>query len=270
VVGQRPAPDPVLLVAAGNLLVQEFLAGVAEREAVVSPPRGPAATPAELVRCLVEHGTAPTDTHLALAYLVVVVDLPDPCEEALADITGTLAPYGPGVLVAPEPFGAVVLVPDASDDGERRIAERLTAVLGGRTWGALAGRARPELPSAYEEAVQVLALARAARRDPGIYRRADFLLEFAAVRDDAVAADLVTIIEPLMSSAVLYETLEALIDADFNRSRAAKILFVHRSTLDYRLHRIEEITGRSPATVQGAQVLSVARTVYLTRASTAR
>jgi purine catabolism regulator len=45
--------------------------------------------------------------------------------------------------------------------------------------------------------------------------------------------------------STLIATLEAILDCDGNKSAAAKLLFVHRRTLYYRIERIEQILGLS-------------------------
>lgn len=44
----------------------------------------------------------------------------------------------------------------------------------------------------------------------------------------------------------LLRTLRAYIDAGFNLTKSAELLHVHPNTVVYRLHRIEELTGRNP------------------------
>lgn len=51
------------------------------------------------------------------------------------------------------------------------------------------------------------------------------------------------IVGAVWEDRVMSRTVEALFQADLNTSRAAKSLGVHRNTLIYRMHRIEEITG---------------------------
>ena len=65
-------------------------------------------------------------------------------------------------------------------------------------------------------------------------------------------------IQPLRQNEVLWETLLAFVHADFNRNAAARGLFIHRSTMDYRLQRIAKATGCDPLSSRGAQLLSSA------------
>jgi DNA-binding PucR family transcriptional regulator len=69
---------------------------------------------------------------------------------------------------------------------------------------------------------------------------------------------LAALIEPVAGRPELLETLKALITADGNRARAASELIIHRSTIDYRLRRIEELTGHSPTSVSGMRTLCTA------------
>jgi DNA-binding PucR family transcriptional regulator len=113
-----------------------------------------------------------------------------------------------------------------------------------------------------DDAVQVLRLVTGLGRAPGLYRLDDVLLEAAlsgAARGPA--ARLSSILAPLEGAADLLATLEAYLAADADRRRTAASLNIHPNTLDYRLRRIGELTGRSPATARGLQVLGAALTV---------
>ncbi len=57
----------------------------------------------------------------------------------------------------------------------------------------------------------------------------------------------------------LWETLRELYQADLDRGRTARRLGVHRSTLDYRLGRVEQLAGISPTSVQGILLFATAR-----------
>lgn len=88
----------------------------------------------------------------------------------------------------------------------------------------------------------------------------------------AAAAGALRLIEPVVARTELLRTLEALIAADGNRARAATDLIIHRSTIDYRLGRIEALTGHSPTRVRGLQTLCTAlaaHTLSHTRSTTA-
>ncbi|MEO6090026.1 MAG: helix-turn-helix domain-containing protein [Umezawaea sp.] len=90
---------------------------------------------------------------------------------------------------------------------------------------------------------RALRLVLAGRRPAGVYTIAEVLVEHAVTTNDRITAQLVEIIRPLRDHPVLWQTLVALLDADFSRNQATRNLFVHRSTLDYRLRRIAKVTG---------------------------
>ncbi|MGC7101688.1 PucR family transcriptional regulator [Amycolatopsis lurida] len=249
-----------------RVLLENAAAEQAGGTDTVGPLEAAVHPPAELAARLIADGTAPPHVEPLLAQLYVVAVL-QAGPRGQAELTETLAGYGQETLVAPCPSGAVALIPD--DDGDRStlVVRELGRRLRGRVWCAVSGRARAEIPDGYREAVDVLKLAKAAGSEPGVYGRDDFLVEYAVSQHEAVADNLVEIIRPLMASTVLRETLGVLIRADYNRSRAAKDLYIHRSTLDYRLRRIEKITGHNPMTGRGAQLLGAAMTVYASRNS---
>jgi sugar diacid utilization regulator len=152
----------------------------------------------------------------------------------------------------------VLLVPDVDADRTTGVVECLKQWLNGRGWLAVAKRGRSQLADGFREAGDVMRLVVAGRRPSGSYGMSDVLVEYAVIRDEKVAANLAAMIKPLRSHAVLWETLTALVDADHNRNKAAKNLFIHRSTLDYRLQRIASITGCDPTSGRGLQLLITA------------
>jgi hypothetical protein len=189
----------------------------------------------------------------------------------LRDFEGALAGLGGGeALWRLTAGGANVLVPVAAADaaGWLAAADDLLASIAAAAgdaplvaavaWGAGAdGVAR-----AGDDAVHVLRLVTGLGRAPGVYRLDDVLLE-AALSGTArgPAARLSSILAPLEGAPDLLATLEAYLAADADRRRTAAALNIHPNTLDYRLRRIGELTGRSPATARGLQVLGAALTV---------
>ena len=83
----------------------------------------------------------------------------------------------------------------------------------------------------------------------GRLRAEDFIPELMLARSPALAALVVRrVLGPLEDyaerrSADLLETLEVFVASDLDRRRAADRLHVHPNTLDYRLKRVEELTG---------------------------
>ncbi|WP_329347780.1 helix-turn-helix domain-containing protein [Streptomyces sp. NBC_01261] len=112
--------------------------------------------------------------------------------------------------------------------------------------------------SAVREAEDVLRLVRALKRPPGVHRREDAPVEYVVARCPEVSRHLAALIEPVATRPELLQTPQALIAAEGNRARAAAELMVHRSTIDYRLRRMGELTGHSPTRVSGLHILGTA------------
>ncbi|MFC0429181.1 CdaR family transcriptional regulator [Kutzneria buriramensis] len=201
---------------------------------------------------------------IAPAYAVIAAhyrDVEDSTLERAMESVG-----GPGVLTAVSGRGGFALLPAA--DGERayELARKAHRQLPGNAWLAVSWRPAAEIPLGRREAGNVLSLAMGADLDPSVYRIDDVLIEYAVVRESSVSVDLKRIIEPLLEQPALLETLRAVIASDGNRSQAAERLIVHRSTLDYRLQRIEQLTGHNPNSIRGIHLLSAALTVCTVQA----
>lgn len=248
--------DPVLadLVRTGGCLLDEFLEGCRHRRTSIDGPH-------DLAHELIEGSGVGPDTRAALAdaYLIAIArwsaddhGQPGDAEAALREAVD------PDVLVTRRECGPVVLVPDTDPGRTTRITQRIMRALDGRGWLATAVRPRSEIPDGFREAADVLRLVTAGRRRPGRYTLADVLVEYAVVQDEAAVEQLVSLIGPLRDHASLRETLIVWIDLDYNRNSAARRLFIHRSTLDYRLQRIGVVTGYDPSTGHGAQMLTLA------------
>jgi DNA-binding PucR family transcriptional regulator len=104
----------------------------------------------------------------------------------------------------------------------------------------------------------VLRLVVAGLRPSGAYTISDVLVEYAVTLNEKVRTDLAAVIRPLRAHKVLWETLTVFVDSDYSRNKAARSLFIHRSTLDYRLRRIGDVTGCDPTSGRGAQMLTAA------------
>lgn len=167
-------------------------------------------------------------------------------------------PSCPGVMLATREGTWVALVPDVDQKTTRSVIAQLASRVPADGWVACARSPAHGIAEAFREALDVVELLEAGRRPGGTYQMADVLVEYAVTREQEVADQLVSMIRPLRRHAVLWDTLVALVDADHNRNQAAKVLFVHRSTLNYRLSKIAEITGVDPLTTRGLQQLAIA------------
>jgi hypothetical protein len=240
-------PELAELVRSTGSIIEEFLEGF--RRNAGNPLRRLAAdliTGREVPKSVL-HGLAPR-------YLIVI---------ARGCVAGQFTSVpdeiaGPGVLSTSFDDDLVLLVPDIDADRRSRTTEHLARWLDGDGWIAVARRGRSKLADGFREASDVLRLVTAGKRSGGVYSVSDVLVEYAVIRQDEVARNLVDVIRPLRAHTALWDTLAALIDADYNRNQAANNLFIHRSTLDYRLQRIASITGCDPTSGRGAQVLTAA------------
>jgi hypothetical protein len=241
--------DPGLaeLVRSSGSIIEEFLEGF--RRNAVNPPK-------DLAADLVAGGEVPKSVLHGLAQRYLVVIARGSVAEQFTAVPDEIA--GPGVLSTSHDGDLVLLVPD-NDAGRRgHITEHLTGLLDGNGWIAVARRGRAKLADGFREAADVLRLVAAGRRPSGMYSVPDVLVEYAVIRHPEVAQNLVDVIKPLRAHTALWETLAALIAADYNRNKAANNLFIHRSTLDYRLQRIASVTGCDPTSGRGVQVLTAA------------
>jgi hypothetical protein len=245
-------PELAKLVRSSGSILEEFLEGFRRNAGTAAT----ASVPRDLAADLIADRSVPRSLldSLAARYLVVVVRSGGTARGKA--VSAELA--GPGVLSTRHEGDLVLLVPDIDGARTKRITAHLTQWLNGSGWLAVAKRGRAELADGFREASDVLRLVAAGRRPSGMYSINDVLVEYAVIRHEEVAENLAAVIKPLRAHAVLWETLTALIDADYNRNRAAKNLFIHRSTLDYRLQRIAGVTGCDPTSGRGVQLLTTA------------
>ena len=234
------ADDPELLrlARAGAQVLEDFLDGCCCD--TVPPPSG------DLAADLIDGRAIPRHVldRLAPGYVVLISEQRD---ARVHECHGVLRTSRSGLLV--------LLVPERETE---LLGEVTAQLLSGTKWVATARRPVADLAEAYAEATEVLRLVSAGCRPAGAYAVADVLVEQAIAANTAVAAQLAEVIRPVRQNEVLWNTLVALVHADFNRNQAARDLFVHRSTMDYRLQRIAKITGWDPAGGQGVQLLRAA------------
>lgn len=213
--------------------------------------------------------------NLAPAYAVILLQVAVP-RDRLRGFEAAIAAQGDGEsLWRLTAAGANVLIPLPAGaaaewlaTADRAVAAFAEAAGAGAAEGVVAavawGEGAAGVARAGDEAVEVLRLVTGTNRPPGLYRLDDVLLE-AALSGTASgpAARLAAILAPLESESgpELLATLEAYVAHDADRRRTATALHVHPNTLDYRLRRIAHLTGRSPATARGLQVLGAALTL---------
>lgn len=108
---------------------------------------------------------------------------------------------------------------------------------------------------------ELLNVAQGLRFDGGVYRFADLALEYQLTRPTQAYDALARALDPLDGHPELLHTLTLHIHTNMSRRVTARLLNLHRNTIDYRLHRIEELTGYDPATASGMWYLSCAMVV---------
>ncbi|MFD4661015.1 PucR family transcriptional regulator [Kitasatospora sp. NPDC058444] len=163
-------------------------------------------------------------------------------------------------LTALTPTGGLVLIPfgpssgPSQDDGTDEAPWPLlatTLAAAARAAGApvLAGAASAapaEVPGAAALACEVLDVARAFERLPGLHRLDDVLLEYQLTRPSQARPRLAALLEPLADSGELLITLRTHLAGGLNRRHTASALHLHPNTVDYRLRRIAALTGLDP------------------------
>ncbi|MGW1177792.1 PucR family transcriptional regulator [Kitasatospora sp. NPDC002543] len=131
-----------------------------------------------------------------------------------------------------------------------RIAATLAAAARASGAPVLAGAASAapaEVPGAAALAYEVLDVARAFGRPPGLHRLDDVLLEYQLTRPSQARSRLAALLEPLAESGELLITLHTHLAGGLNRRLTASALHLHPNTVDYRLRRIAALTGLDPA-----------------------
>lgn len=147
-------------------------------------------------------------------------------------------------------------------DGTRSARERALSLaqdLGQVAVGAAEGT---DLAATLEQARQVCAVAPPGR----VYYPNDLFAELAVAQVPAVDGWLRDVARRLTDGPHLVSTLDAFYRNSLGRTLAAAELNIHPRTLDYRLRRVQELTGLEPASVRGVRILSTAVTRVLSGA----
>ncbi|MFJ8436484.1 PucR family transcriptional regulator [Kitasatospora sp. NPDC094019] len=152
--------------------------------------------------------------------------------------------------------GGVVLVPLEHDPEAvpEQVWERLAETLrrlaraAGATVRAGGSTAVPaEVPAAAALAAEVLDVALAVGRAPGLHRLDDLLVEYQLSRPSRARSRLASLLAPLDDAGELLTTLRVHLAGGLSRRHTAQVLHLHPNTVDYRLRRIAVRTGLDPA-----------------------
>ena len=239
----------------GNRILVELTRGFAEAGAAAPEVEEPSRRRrAELL--LTGAATPAADQTYAVIALATSELDPAVVDETFRTLTGdrtlTLLADGGGHVLLPAPDKA---------DAVRR-TEKVLDALGGSARAALVWPGGRSLSACRSVADDILAEATSLEFAPAVHVLDDVLLEFAAAHEPVVSNALLKVIQPLLAQPVLWETLQVLLAEDGNRGKAAERLIVHRSTVDYRLQRIAQLTGHSPCTIRGLRLLATASAMH--------
>lgn len=114
------------------------------------------------------------------------------------------------------------------------------------------------IPAVVRQNTEITELVLRTGRPAGLYRLRDVLLEYQLSRPSAALPGLADILSPLDHKPELLRTLETHLRHGLDRRATAAALHVHPNTVDYRVRRIDELTGLSPARHMDVPHLSAA------------
>ncbi|MCX4091338.1 PucR family transcriptional regulator [Nocardia sp. alder85J] len=156
------------------------------------------------------------------------------------------------------PDGGTLLLPASAIT-----AEGVTDLLGELTLAAAAGLTAAVVEAPFEEVGpaaghvdELLDIALRLDRPARLYRLTDLALEYQLTRPGPARDHLAGLITPLAAHPELLETLAGYLHHNLNRRRTADQLHIHPNTIDYRLKRIQSVTGVDPADVSGLWLLA--------------
>ncbi|WP_037781786.1 PucR family transcriptional regulator [Kitasatospora purpeofusca] len=151
--------------------------------------------------------------------------------------------------------GGVVLVPLEHDpeavpeQAWERLAEtlrRLARAAGVAVRAGGSASAPAEVPAGAALAAEVLEVALAVGRAPGLHRLDDLLVEYQLSRPSRARSRLAALLAPLDDAGELLTTLRVHLAGGLSRRHTAQVLHLHPNTVDYRLRRIAVRTGLDP------------------------
>lgn len=154
--------------------------------------------------------------------------------------------------------GGTILIPGASATAAEELVARLAEAAGVPVFAAASMSAPERIPDAADNVYELLRLVQRLNYRPGVYRIADLALEFQIARPGVGRRHLSRLLDPLRRIPDLLPTLEAFVSTEANRKKAATQLVVHPNTIDYRLKRIQQITGIDPMKSSGLRALHAA------------
>jgi len=133
------------------------------------------------------------------------------------------------------------------------LVDRLRQAFGCEVRLAAVHADRPQdIAAAARTASEVIRVARASGRPPGLHRMDDVLLEFHLSRRDESSGLIAALLDPIGERSDLLETLRSYLEHQQDRRGTAKRLGLHPNTVDNRLARIADLTGLDLASPRGS------------------
>ncbi|WP_072802528.1 PucR family transcriptional regulator [Rhodococcoides yunnanense] len=212
---------------------------------------------------------APTYDVMSMMFVAAEIDGPGPHRRCAVDsaaveaIVTSLAAESGGMLLALGRRGGTVLVPQIAATSGTSVVQRIRATLGVEVVAAAVNAEVDDVPAAATYARELVALAWGLRLPPRVFTTADLALEYQFTRPGPGRSRLKALLRPLDGSPELLHTLQTFISCEGNRRASAKALYVHPNTVDYRLKRIETLTGVDPLSSAGLMSLHAATIVDL-------
>ncbi|MFB7718351.1 MULTISPECIES: PucR family transcriptional regulator [unclassified Nocardia] len=239
----------------------------------------PAAHLYTVASALAEGRTAalPADVDIANSYAVLAVSIPRHRDEesgspsaslvaqrklgrmqiALDDRTGSTALSTLGVR------GGTILIPSLEATSNRldQLVGELSHAVQVPITAIVLDSTRDGVRASADLAHDLLDVAIRLRYPGGLYRSGDLALEYQLTRPGPARDKLGSLLDPLSMHPDLLHTLLLHIHTNLSRQHTARLLHLHRNTIDYRLHRIQELTGYDPADQTGLWYLQSALVV---------
>ncbi len=174
---------------------------------------------------------------------------------AVRDVLGELS--GAEVLDSLGPSGGTIVARGRISPAA--LGEALGTALRGRWYAGLAtAELGEETLEALQAATECAEVADRLRRTPGVHVLRDLLLEVQVTRPGPARSALLAVLTPLDAHPELTETLIAYVAAAGRRADTSRQLHIHANTLDYRLRRVQDLTGVDASTREGGELIHAA------------
>ncbi|WP_225100070.1 CdaR family transcriptional regulator [Streptomyces sp. CoH27] len=155
--------------------------------------------------------------------------------------------FGTDVPALLDAGGGLAVVPGAVEPPTRMV-ELVREATGPEVRLAAARAAGTgDIPRAARLAGEVVRVAAACGRPPGLHRLDDVLLEYHLSRPSEGSDRIAALLDPLAGRPELVETLRTHLEERQDRRATARRLSLHPNSVDHRLARVQELTGVSLA-----------------------